>query len=195
MSWRWYAVAVLLPFAVNAVSLGLFVLSGSPAPSLPGPIPRELQALDTLPVVAYLSLTVFQLLGSLAEEIGWRGYALPRLLQRMPALDASLAIGAVWTLWHVPLFLMPETTQAQVPFAWYVLYVPAVSVLFTWLYSHTGGSLIPVTLLHAAIQAANVYLPVLESTSLYALSVLVTVVLAASLVAVSGRQLHRAHRR
>jgi hypothetical protein len=87
------------------------------------------------------------------------------------------------------------TTQAQVPLTWYVVYVPAISVLFTWLYNHTQGSLLPVILLHAAIQAANIYLPIIEPVELYALSVMVTVALAAGVVAACGaRNLSRGPR-
>jgi hypothetical protein len=193
MAWRvpfrWYGAALLLPFAINGVSLGLWILSGQNAPSIPGAIPRELEGLSTLPLLPYVSLTVFQLFGSLGEEIGWRGYALPRLQRSLAPLEAGLVVGLVWMFWHVPLFLMPDTTQAEVPFAWYALYVPAVSVLFTGLYNRTGGSLVPVTLSHAAIQAANVYLPVLEPTWLYAASVLVTVGFTGAVVVLLGRQL------
>lgn len=189
IAFRWYAIALLLPFAVNGVALILWTSSGQSAPSIPGDIPRELASLSTLPLLPYVSLAVFQLLGSLGEEIGWRGYALPRLQQRLASLDASLVIGVVWLLWHVPLFLIPDSTQAQVPFAWYALYVPAVSVLFSWIYNRTGGSLIPVTLFHAAIQAANVYLPVLEPRWLYALSVLVTVAFSGAVIVRFGRSL------
>jgi membrane protease YdiL (CAAX protease family) len=85
------------------------------------------------------------------EELGWRGYALPRLLASRSALSASLILGVLWGAWHLPTFLAPGTPQYGLPFSAYVLLTTAYSVLFTWIYLHTRGSVLIATLFHGAI--------------------------------------------
>ena len=83
------------------------------------------------------------ILGPLSEEIGWRGYALGRLQMRWNALISSLIIGLVWTLWHLPLFLMVGTSQHELglPFVGFLVGFMANSVFYTWLYNNTEQSL------------------------------------------------------
>jgi membrane protease YdiL (CAAX protease family) len=90
--------------------------------------------------------------GSLGEEIGWRGFLLPSLLRRMSPLAASIVLGVVWGLWHIPIDLHAGfvlhglgAVVARVVFA-----VP-LSVLFTWFFVSTRGSLLISLLLHTSI--------------------------------------------
>jgi membrane protease YdiL (CAAX protease family) len=85
------------------------------------------------------------------EEIGWRGYALPRLLARWSLARASILIGVVWAGWHLPLFFIPGTDLTGSSFPLFLASVAAVSVAIAWLYVRTGGSLLLVMLMHAAI--------------------------------------------
>jgi membrane protease YdiL (CAAX protease family) len=87
----------------------------------------------------------------LGEELGWRGFALPRLQARHGALRASVALGVVWALWHLPLFAVPGAPQGQVPFSLFLAQAVALSVLFAWAYNGTSGSLPIVLLLHASV--------------------------------------------
>jgi membrane protease YdiL (CAAX protease family) len=73
------------------------------------------------------------------EEVGWRGYALPLLQQRCTALTASLLLGAVWGVWHLPAFFVSGLSQGGYVFAGFVLGSMAVSVLMTALYNATRG--------------------------------------------------------
>jgi membrane protease YdiL (CAAX protease family) len=84
------------------------------------------------------------------EEIGWRGYALPRLACTMGLNSASLLLGAIWALWHLPLFLLPNTGSVGQSFPLYLLHVTALSVAMAWLYWKTDGSLLLVMLMHAS---------------------------------------------
>ena len=87
------------------------------------------------------------------EEIGWRGFALPRLMTKMKPLTASAAIGVVWTFWHVPML----TLQGVSPLL-YCAFVPFMvggSVLFTWIYRHTRGSLLLAVLTHVGAHLNN----------------------------------------
>jgi uncharacterized protein len=88
---------------------------------------------------------------ALGEEIGWRGYVLPRLQSRMSALSASFIIAPIWALWHLPLWLQGGPVHTPTIYAAFVVSAFALSVLLTWVYNSTGGSLLMVVLLHATV--------------------------------------------
>ncbi|GAC1654796.1 MAG: hypothetical protein NVS4B3_19080 [Gemmatimonadaceae bacterium] len=94
------------------------------------------------------------------EEIGWRGYALPRLSARLWLPAASLVLGVLWATWHLPLFLfaLGSDTYGQ-SFLVYLLGVTALSVTMAWLYWRTGGSLLLVMLFHAAFNNTKDIVP------------------------------------
>ena len=94
-----------------------------------------------------------------SEEIGWRGYALPRLTKALGLRKASLILGPVWACWHLPLFLLPGMRGYGQSVSLFVLGVTALSVVFAWLYTNTNGSLIPVVLLHTAMDEVLPLLP------------------------------------
>ena len=104
--------------------------------------------------------------GPLAEDIGWRGYALPKLREKMSAFRASLLIGIVWVLWHLPFFWIPEGKIAVggIPLLWFALLTTAWSVLFAWVYVNTESILMPV-LFHAAVNTTLGTLGVLGQAS------------------------------
>jgi uncharacterized protein len=90
------------------------------------------------------------------EEIGWRGFALPRLAMRVGLPLASLLLGAIWAVWHLPLFFMPGASTFGQSFPLYLFEVTALSSAFAWLYWHTDGSLLLVMLLHASINNIDI---------------------------------------
>ena len=93
------------------------------------------------------------------EEIGWRGYALPRLADRFGLRAASLLLGFIWALWHLPQFFIRDAAEFGQSFPLYVLQVTALGVAFAWLYARTHGSLLLVMLLHAATNNAKDIFP------------------------------------
>ena len=93
------------------------------------------------------------------EETGWRGYALPRMAARLGLGPASLLLGVLWAAWHLPLFFLPGTDTAGQSFPLYLLQVTAVSVAMSWLYWRTGGSLLLVMVLHAAVNNTKDIVP------------------------------------
>lgn len=97
--------------------------------------------------------------GQAGEELGWRGYLLPRLSERLGLAIASILLGIVWACWHLPLFYLDGTSTTGQCFPVYLVSVTAISVAMAWLYTHTGGSLLPVMLLHAAVNNTKDIVP------------------------------------
>ena len=93
------------------------------------------------------------------EEIGWRGYALPRLAARWGLATASIVLGVIWAFWHLPLFYLHGADTYGQSFVVFVLQVTALSVAMAWLYARTNGSLLLVMLLHAAVNNAKDIVP------------------------------------
>lgn len=83
------------------------------------------------------------------EEIGWRGFALPKLqaLSKNP-IYASLILGIVWSTWHLPIYLVPG--QSSIPLSLFFFFTIGLSFLYTVVFNQTGGSLMSVLLLHAS---------------------------------------------
>ena len=93
------------------------------------------------------------------EEIGWRGYALPSLADRFGLGSASVLLGFIWGLWHLPQFFIRDGDSYRQAFPLFVLQVTAMSVAFAWLYARTNGSLLLTMLLHAAINNSKDIVP------------------------------------
>jgi membrane protease YdiL (CAAX protease family) len=93
------------------------------------------------------------------EEIGWRGYALPRMEKAMGLAPATVLLGAIWALWHLPLFFVRGADTYGQSFPFYTLQVIAISVAMGWLWANTGRTLLPVMLLHAAINNSKDLVP------------------------------------
>jgi membrane protease YdiL (CAAX protease family) len=89
----------------------------------------------------------------LIEEPGWRGFALPRLQPRYGALRASLLLGVLWALWHTMMFIL----QGATPLIFFVSIVNIIvgSVVFSWIYNHTRGSLLIAVLAHVGVHWNN----------------------------------------
>lgn len=187
---RWYLAALTLPLLEPATVTTVAVVHGEPLAlaELPARLPAVLAG-----------FVVVLLVGGGQEEFGWRGYLLPRLQARVGALSASLAVGVLWAVWHLPLFTfgMPGYTYENVPFLVYLPLLMAASVAFTWLFNHTSGSVVPVMLLHAAFNSWDNLTPLpasvpldgqVEATAQVAL-VGVYALLAVALVLTAGRRL------
>jgi membrane protease YdiL (CAAX protease family) len=93
------------------------------------------------------------------EEIGWRGYALPRLAARMGFARAGLVLGVIWAFWHLPQFYIADGDTYHQSFPVWAAQVVAISVAFAWLYVRSGGSLLLVMLLHASLNNAKDIVP------------------------------------
>ncbi len=147
VSVRWVVVAVLVFPVLDAVAFALYASTGGMLSSAPS------QAIVASPGRLLAFMAVMAIGGPLSEELGWRGYALQKLLDRHGPARASILLGAIWAAWHLPLFLVPGTTQHAMGigssgfFAWTVG-VLAMSVIFTWVYEHTQRSTLACIVLH-----------------------------------------------
>ena len=137
---RWYAVVFALPLGLVGVALALLPLAGG----TPLDWTKRPGLVETALLLGLLVVLPFG--APLGEEVGWRGFALPRLLARRSPLAASLVLGVVWSLWHLPVVVSDPVLRTPVPF---LLVVVPASVLFTWLFLHTRGSVLLAVLFHA----------------------------------------------
>jgi membrane protease YdiL (CAAX protease family) len=148
--WQWYLfVLVGIPMLVV---LGISLQPGALA---------SFQGVTPLLPVSYVVTFVAVIFGGgpLGEEPGWRGFALPRMQARYAPLRASLLLGVLWSFWHLADFLTP--TQGGGPgtglgafltdLPLFLLMVIALSIIFTWVFNHTGGSVFMAILLHASV--------------------------------------------
>jgi uncharacterized protein len=145
VGWQWYLVVLVGPAAFSFVVAGLYtlLLGGSWSAAAPQAFDRRVLAL--VPFFVVLALT-----DGVGEEVGWRGYALPRLLARHSALGASLLLGVLWALWHLPLFWTEGYPLYQSPIWLLFVDLPAQAIIYTWIFQHTRGSVLLAILLHAA---------------------------------------------
>jgi membrane protease YdiL (CAAX protease family) len=155
LGWRWYALALLTPPCLMVAALGIHVAFG-------WTIPNSTVQGSALIVVAKFALVII-LGGPMGEEFGWRGYALPSLTARFGWRWASIVVGVVWGLWHLPLFWMPGTAQGDLPMGLFLVSTVALTVVFARLSVNTGFSVMPAILLHGSINWSSMVLPVMPN--------------------------------
>jgi hypothetical protein len=143
------------------LGIGIHVLIGGTMPDFGQPFIRQFVPPSLNLVLAALAFLLFQVFVN-GEEFGWRGYALPKLQARHTALVASLIIGVVWGLWHVPKYLTAGDPH-DLPFWLFALHSIASAILFTWVFNKTRGSLLIMLLLHAAVNTGIVALPIMPA--------------------------------
>jgi membrane protease YdiL (CAAX protease family) len=142
--WYWYVVAIALPLAVVGLTVGLNVALGASVPSLAG----------VGSVTTVLMMFAVRLVnpgdGALGEEPGWRGVALPGLRSTLSPLVSTLILGVAVTVWHVPLLFLEDGLLQPSIIAGFLLRSFAVTFWYTWLFNHTGGSVLMTIVSHAA---------------------------------------------
>jgi hypothetical protein len=150
---RWYVFAIGY---IVVVKLSVAVLHRATT----GAWPR----FGETPWYLMLAATVVSALvgGQAGEELGWRGYALPRLAARFGLGGGSVLLGVLWAGWHLPLFFVRGADTLGQSFPLYLLQVTGLSVAMAWLFAHTRGSLLPVMLMHAAVNNLKDIVPSAE---------------------------------
>jgi membrane protease YdiL (CAAX protease family) len=187
VGWQWYLVVILGPAAFSLALAGIYTLFGgswaeaAPPAILEGPL-----------LLLPLFLVILTLTDGLGEELAWRGFALPRLLTRYNALVTSVVLGVIWALWHLPLLWTEGNSMFHQPLWLLLLDVTAKSILFTWVFLHTRGSVLIAMLFHGATNlfivspdvasTGDLALPVLAMVAKWVLVGIVLVVAGPSLV-------------
>ncbi len=142
----WYAPIVLLMPGVMALEYGLLRFMGSPIPAL------------QFPVLTALVLFLVAFIAALSEELGWMGYAIDPMQDRLSALQASILLGLAWAAWHfVPLM---QAGRSPGWIAWWSLATVAQRVLIVWLYNNTGKSVFVTAVYHAMMNVTWQLFPV-----------------------------------
>jgi membrane protease YdiL (CAAX protease family) len=131
---RWYLAAVAIPVLLKAISVLVLGLIGASVFYRPN---------DQF---VFSFLFVF-FVGGGQEELGWRGFALPRLQAAYGAFAASLTIGIAWAIWHFPLYLIDGGFSAASAFVFSLRVIPE-SIIITWLYNSTNGSVLLCMIFH-----------------------------------------------
>lgn len=143
IDWRWCAVAFCIPPAIILLSAAIYGASGG--------VIHVVTFTRNFPLVITNVMLGFVLGGPLGEEFGWRGYALPALVDRLNWRIASLLVGVIWSVWHLPLFFMVGTPQSHMSFTVFLFSTTAESVMFAWLFKKTDQSIIPAMIMHTSI--------------------------------------------
>ena len=151
VGFRWYLFAIAFMAVVKVTMAALHRVALGAWPGF-----------GSTPVLAMLAATVISvlILGQSGEELGWRGYALPRLASRIGLGWASVVLGIIWAVWHLPIFFVfPSADKFGQSFPLYLAQVTGLSVAMAWLWWRTNGSLLLTMLLHAAINNTKDIVP------------------------------------
>ena len=149
---RWWLTALGLPLVILTAGVALFVAFGGPVD------------LDSFPFpgIYLFALAWGTVWGGGQEDLGWRGFMLPLLQEKYSALASSVLVGVAWAGWHLPLFLNATTTHGGWPLSQQLLWVVSIlagSILWTWMYNSTGGSVLAVAVFHAGVNAMGIFHP------------------------------------
>lgn len=149
---QWYAFAILVFPAV--ILLGIFL-------TVPGALAAFHLSMFPIILLLYAGLVIVgSLVSPLFEEPGWRGFVLPRLQERYGPFVGSLILGFFWGCWHFPIFLIPGYNAAGtgflgigIPFGIFLVGTIALTIVMTWAFNHTRGSLLIALLIHSSIDS------------------------------------------
>lgn len=167
---KWYFVALFLQPIIWLSALYIHVLLGGELPIFSNIPVFEYLNLSNIINPIYLAILIIlaffvQVVLLLGEEIGWRGFMLPKMLSITNWINSSLILGVIWTIWHIPLFYIIGSTQSNISLSLYSIDLIASTFLFTWIYFHTKGSILIAGLFHASINSSTVLLPILPSVA------------------------------
>ncbi len=178
VGWQWYAIALLVLPSAYLAGLAIATAGGAA-------FPFHVQALALLPIL---------LLTNLGEEIGWRGYALPKLQDRMSPLSASLLLGAIWGAFH----WVALAGNADAPIAYMAvstIQLIAVSVIMTFVFNGSRESVPVVALMHAMYDTVAIGMAPLVETGVplmaFSATAIVTWLIAIGLIVATGGNLGR----
>jgi membrane protease YdiL (CAAX protease family) len=182
---RWYAVALLAaPLMVMAVSLALSFFSPDVLPAI----------FITSEKPDVLSGVAAGLIVGIFEELGWTGFAIPRVRRRYGVFSTGLLVGLLWGAWHFPMFWEPNSFSGALPFGVLLVrlfsWLPAFRILMVWVYDRTG-SLLVAMLMHGSLTATQlIFMPPPSSGMTLMISILAWAAalwIVVALITVGGR--------
>lgn len=148
IGWYLFAIFGLILIYVPAILIYNQLSGGTPVPVLSENTPPFNSPLELVPQIALLFLVVGIING---EELAWRGFALPRLQAKYSALTAGLILGVIWSIFHLPLFFtLTGSSQSDWSFTNFLVSTVALTVIYTWMYNNTRGSVLMAYLFHAS---------------------------------------------
>lgn len=154
---KWWLLIIPVYFAATAaLSYGILKL-----------VETDFMATGAVPLIM-TPLVFLQILfigGALGEEFGWRGFAQDRLMKLHTPFIATLILGLIWSLWHLPLFFMDGTVQSNIPIWQFMLQNTMIAFYYTWLYRKTKGNLWLMIFLHAVANTASAVVPYWQSNT------------------------------
>ncbi|GAB3492978.1 CPBP family intramembrane glutamic endopeptidase [Nocardiopsis coralliicola] len=141
-----YLIGFLVVAAIAASAAGPVLLEGAGIDQ-----PALQAALATAPI----QFLVIALAGGGNEELGWRGFAQPRLQGALPPLAANVVLGLIWAVWHAPVFHMAGTMQSEMYFPAYTLLCVALTVVLGHVFNASRGGVFAAVVVHAAINTVS----------------------------------------
>ena len=174
VGWGYAAFVILSPIALFLVAMIIVRIAKGEWPDL-----YLLGQANYLPYLGWGVLPIWLVTFGFGEEIGWRGFALPRLQKRMSVSKATLILALVWILWHVPAFFYLDTIKnlgGLIIIPGFLVGVLFGAVLLTWLYNGTGGSILMVAIWHAlfdlltASKAGQDIIPIVTTAGVIAMA-------------------------
>lgn len=196
-NWRWYVFILFSPAVLYLIAVGCYMLLGGAAPRFP--LFRENQQLILMVFIAFLLPWQSS---AFLEEIGFRGYALEKLQNKLGPLVGTLILGTFFGAWLLPEFFQPDSFQYAMGglsfYPWFILTEIGWSILMTWVYNNTKKSaLIAGYLFHAAFNTWALVLltnaipgeppPTFDTTLFIVASVVVALAGVAVLIATKGK--------
>jgi len=179
--WRvgvvWYVVALLLPAVISLLNTMLHTMFGGDAPNFAEPpvsrVPLPSALAGFSPAGLVVPLFIYHLIfgPAIGEELGWRGFALERFQQHQSALRASLVVGLCWVIWTLPLSWTPSTPgPTLLRILLLLLAVIPASILSTWIYNRTQGSLLLVVLFNNAVKVTDLFVTPAASNPIFTIA-------------------------
>ncbi len=141
----WYVPVFLLLPAVWILAFGLLILTGVPIPD------------PQFPLIVLVFFTPIFLVTATCEEVGWQGYVYDEMENKWDALKASLILGFIWAIWHVPAWIFTVNRFSILPLSINLL---AWRILIIWIYNNTGKRVFPTILFHVIIDLGTFMLPI-----------------------------------
>jgi membrane protease YdiL (CAAX protease family) len=142
VAWWWFVTALALPVAIAMATIGVAILVD----------PDFLGGLSVQPWYMLFPLLLVMIAGGGLEELGWRGVAQPEMERCLCRPAAAVLVGLIWSLWHLPLFVLPGVGQYGTSFPVFAIGLLGGALILAWVYSHTESILLCI-LFHASWNA------------------------------------------